>query len=64
MTCTWIVNGKMQLVITGSNALETQMLQELFKQETEGVVKEKVVIGDKNLVDSVVITVKQGPQQG
>lgn len=56
MQCTFIVNGKLQLVITPSNNLEKEMLQELFKQETTGTMQEKLQIGDKALVDSVVIT--------
>lgn len=55
INATFVLNGKLKLVLTPSTALEKEMLAQLFQQETVGTLHDKLQIGDKQLPDSVII---------
>ncbi len=56
MKTTWIVNGRIQLAITAESELEKQLLQSLTAGEIANQWHEKIQIGDKALVDTVILT--------
>ncbi|MEY4332823.1 MAG: hypothetical protein RLZZ196_1561 [Bacteroidota bacterium] len=58
MKITWIINGKVQLVLTPSNEREKQLLQELSQTPVDMQMFDKLQTGPDSHVDAVVITTK------
>lgn len=58
MTCTWIKNGHIKLVIRPDDDIEKAMLDELLKQPIEGRQVSTMQIGDVQYANSVIIESK------
>lgn len=58
MKCTWIINGKLQLVLTPSNEREKQLLQELAQTQVDMQIFDRLQTGTESHIDAVIITTK------
>ena len=56
MTCTWIKNGTIKLVIRPDDEIEAAMLKELMKQPIEGTSVATMQVGDIQYANAVIIT--------
>lgn len=52
----WIMNDRLQLILSGETELETQMLKQMFNMPVIVSMQEKMRIGEIDLVDAAVIT--------
>ena len=55
---TWLVNGKIQLVLTPTNEREKSLLEELTKGPVEITMHDRLQIGQEAAADSLVISTK------
>ncbi len=56
MTCTWIKNGQIKLVIRPDDEIEAAMLRELLKQPIEATQVSTLQVGDVQYANAAVIT--------
>ena len=59
MTVTWIINGKLQLILTPSDDREKNMLAELGQGPVEMQIFPKIQTGTDSHNDAAVITAKK-----
>ena len=62
MKVTWILNGKLQLILTPSNDIDKQLLQELAKTPVEIQMFDVLQTGTDSHADTVIITKKTSTQ--
>lgn len=56
MTCTWIKNGQIKLVIRPDDEIELAMMKELLKSPIEGTIVATMQVGDVQYANSAIIT--------
>jgi len=56
MTCTWIKNGQIKLIIRPDDEIELAMMRELLKGPIEGTIIATMQVGDIQYANSMLIT--------
>ena len=58
MKATWVINGKVQLILTPSNEREKALLEELCQAPVDMHMHDKLQTGQDSHINAVVITTK------